>query len=84
MAAGRANLKEFNLTLLRRFLGRWANGTDTVCIERHLMQLKHGCALVAAKVPSSLKGFPAMFLWEMGQLKGSQVNNVRAVHWETG
>ena len=31
-----------------------ANCADTVCIEWHLAQLKHGCALVAAKVLSSL------------------------------
>ena len=51
---GRAKWKEFRLTMLKRILGRRAKCTDTVCIEWHLAQLKHGCALVAAKVLSSL------------------------------
>ena len=39
--------------MLKRIFARRANCTDAVCIEWHLTQLKHGCALVAAKVFSS-------------------------------
>ena len=79
----RTNCKE-RLTMLKRVFGRRANCTDTVCIEWHLTQLKHGCALVAVKVLSLLKEFQVMFHWETGQLKGIQVDNVKAVHGKTG